>query len=280
MPIALYGSEVWGIGKQHRDSDPFEHLQYKFIKEILGIHCKASNAACLAELNRLPLYTKIEFSAIKYWLHILESNNSLALKIYKATEKNNSWIINKKNLISRLGFHFINLNPIDIKMYLKHIQERINDIAFQKQETDINQNKKMNFFNILYIPNKRPSYVDQCKSKSDRSTLCKLRLSAHTLSIERGRYLKIPRQNRVCLCCNNGDIEDELHFLLKCSSYKYVRDNLIKKLNNVLLNNKFSSLSYNLLISILNSNSQTILKIVVNYLNECLLVRNSLLKGT
>ncbi|CAG2188155.1 unnamed protein product [Mytilus edulis] len=46
VPIALYGSEVWGIGKQHRDSDPFEHLQYKFIKEILGTHCKASNAAC------------------------------------------------------------------------------------------------------------------------------------------------------------------------------------------------------------------------------------------
>ena len=28
VPIAVYGSEVWGIGQQHRDSDPFEHLQH------------------------------------------------------------------------------------------------------------------------------------------------------------------------------------------------------------------------------------------------------------
>ena len=185
-----------------------------------------------------------------------------------------------KNLISKLGFHFISLNPFDIKIYLKRIQERIKDTAFQRQETDISQNKKLNFFNILYKPNKRPSYVDHCKSKCDRSTLCKLRISAHTLSVERGRYLNIPKQSRICLCCNNGDVEDELHFLLNCSTYKYLRDNIIKQLNNVLMNNKFILLSYNLLISILNSNSPTVLQIVVNYLNEYLLVRHSLSNDT
>jgi hypothetical protein len=29
----VYGSEVWGVGNKFRDSDPFEHLQLKFIKE-------------------------------------------------------------------------------------------------------------------------------------------------------------------------------------------------------------------------------------------------------
>jgi hypothetical protein len=28
----------------------------KFIKEILGVHCKASNVACRAELGRLSLW--------------------------------------------------------------------------------------------------------------------------------------------------------------------------------------------------------------------------------
>jgi hypothetical protein len=50
VPIILYGSEVWGVGNKFRDSDPFEqHLHLKFIKEVLGVQCKTTNVACLAE---------------------------------------------------------------------------------------------------------------------------------------------------------------------------------------------------------------------------------------
>ena len=59
VPIILYNSEVWGVGNSFKDSEPFEHLHLKFVKEILGVHCKASNAACLAELNRIPLKNTI-----------------------------------------------------------------------------------------------------------------------------------------------------------------------------------------------------------------------------
>jgi hypothetical protein len=48
-----------------KDSDPFEKLHIKFIKEILGIHCKASNDGCRAELNRTSLKSKILFSIFK-----------------------------------------------------------------------------------------------------------------------------------------------------------------------------------------------------------------------
>jgi hypothetical protein len=33
-----------------------EKFHMKFIKEILGVHCKASTVACRAELGRLPLW--------------------------------------------------------------------------------------------------------------------------------------------------------------------------------------------------------------------------------
>ena len=54
-PVLLYGSEIWGTTFNFQDSDPFEHIHLKFIKEILGTHSKSFNAACRAELNRLPL---------------------------------------------------------------------------------------------------------------------------------------------------------------------------------------------------------------------------------
>jgi hypothetical protein len=50
-PILTYGSEVWGVDSTFKDSYTFEKLHIKFIKEILGIHCKASNDGCRVELN-------------------------------------------------------------------------------------------------------------------------------------------------------------------------------------------------------------------------------------
>ena len=41
-------------------------------------------------------------------------------------------------------------------------------------------------------------YVDSLKNKSDRSVLCKLRLSSHNLAIESDRYFIIPRMDRIC----------------------------------------------------------------------------------
>ena len=48
-----------------------------------------------------------------------------------------------------------------------------------------------------------------------------------TIHVETGRYKNTPRDQRCCLICNiNGDVEDEIHFLLKCPQYKNIRDNL------------------------------------------------------
>ena len=41
VTIILYGSEVWGVGNNFKDTEPFEHLQLKFVKEILGVHLQS-----------------------------------------------------------------------------------------------------------------------------------------------------------------------------------------------------------------------------------------------
>jgi hypothetical protein len=59
-------------------------------------------------------------------------------------------------------------------------------------------------------------------------------MSAHSLRLETGRYerkpnkenklIKIVREERTCLYCNNNDVEDEMHFLLKCPLYSIERN--------------------------------------------------------
>ena len=76
-PVMLYWGELWGLTCAEKDTTPYEYLHLKFIKEFLGVHSKASNDACRAELNRLPLRGKILNLAFNYWQHLWSSSYSL-----------------------------------------------------------------------------------------------------------------------------------------------------------------------------------------------------------
>jgi hypothetical protein len=109
----------------------------------------------------------------------------------------------------------------------------------------------------------RPAYTDICKFKEDRSTLCKFRISAHSLEIEKGRYYNIPRENRVCLSCKAGKVEDELHLFLDCPSYAHLRQDFFEKIKSILgeVNQKVFNKCQ--MIALLNSNSPKLLNIIV-----------------
>ena len=114
VPVILYGSEIWGLETSLNDSEPFEYMHMKFIKEILGVHYKATNAACRAELGRLPLKSKVQTEALNFWEHIITSQNSLVNKIYSLTEQSNLWVKKVKKITSILGYSFISSDPVNI----------------------------------------------------------------------------------------------------------------------------------------------------------------------
>ena len=83
--------------------------------------------------------------------------------------------------------------------------------------------------NIIYLAGIHPYYVDILKNKNERAMLSKLRISAPKLAIEGGRYLNIPKHERICAACNSGEVEDGEHFLLKCSLYNAVKASSVFK---------------------------------------------------
>jgi hypothetical protein len=66
-----------------------------------------------------------------------------------------------------------------------------------------------------------------------RKNIAKLRISAHKLRIETERFNNkhsyIPHEERFCQNCEINKTEDELHFIIECSKYQSLRDELFTK---------------------------------------------------
>ena len=113
-------------------------------------------------------------------------------------------------------------------------------------------------------------YLDFNLSKSATKNLSKLRLSAHTLFIERGRYTrpKTPRHERVCTECNK--IEDEEHFMLFCKKYDKLRSTLFSNLSfNNNSNEALSEETSSILKKLMNPTTVIETKHICNYIQSC-----------
>ena len=107
--------------------------------------------------------------------------------------------------------------------------------------------------------------------------ICKMiRISAHELAIEKGRYSNVPRSNRFCNACNANLIEDEEHFLLHCTAYTEIRDKLLKELKPNIKNLHLMDNNAKLHLLLNNSSLKTLI-LSSSFIFNCLNIRKSLL---
>ena len=279
-PILLYGCEVWGLefALMNRDSEPYELLHSKFMKEILGVHCKTSNVGCRSELGRLPLSNHILISSAKFLDHLIKDDQSLAHDILLETWRSNSWSKNIVSYFNKLGFPFMNqlLPFLSIKPFIKSIIQRTSDQCIQDQLSKVVESEKLLWYRKLYKFQRAP-YVDLITSKLDRSMLAKMRLSAHNLEIERGRYLNIERERRLCQVCNANVIENENHFLWDCMKYDKDRKLFIDKVSSHFSN--FHLIPNDLKSAkLMNANSTKFVKMLSRYIARLMEIRNDSIK--
>ena len=77
----------------------------------------------------------------------------------------------------------------------------------------------------LYSNIKKSYYIEsylELKNVNQKKNITKLRTSSHNLMIEKGRYLNLNREERLCPFCPNKIIEAEIHFLFICPLYKHL----------------------------------------------------------
>ena len=102
-------------------------------------------------------------------------------------------------------------------------------------EYEKSKSPKLNFYHSTKSIFEKEPYLDVINNAASRYRITRLRISAHDLEIETGRYSNTPRENRVCKWClltlSDNIIENETHMLYHCDLYSELRSKLIKSLN-------------------------------------------------
>ena len=296
-PILVYGCEVWCteylklLSKPLEiDKTPFENINNKFCKSIMGLPRQASNFGIKAELGRNTIFSFICGQAFRYWQKLLHSDNNRILKNAYFSEVainangGNSWATFMMQLLNRVNNPnlWINQSLLMDKhsstLIKRNIVHSIANQYYDSQIDQINEHSKLRTYKRMKVNKNMEKYVKiEDIPLAWRKLFCAFRISCHDLEIERGRYIrpKKPPDDRICKLCQ-CQAETELHFMLLCSQYQNERSDLFEKVNAI--DDTFSQLQDEPKFEYLMTSQNTdIIKHVMKYIYSCLRVRKEVL---
>ena len=172
------------------------------IKTLLGVRKTTANNTCLIECGYPSLKGKIKNIQQKSIRNLIQERSQIPDDPFHMvwTLVNNARTPAAKYINDLLGKDNI------LKEDLEYLSRSIRNQHSTKSETYTQIN------NCLKI---HDAYTTQSNDIPDfkRLAFTRLRTSAHSLAIETGRWSRIPRENRLCVC---GIVQTESHICIEC----------------------------------------------------------------
>ena len=278
LPILSYGGIVWGplyakkvttanFMSSCNDSS-VEKLNIKMCKYLLGVHKKSTNDAVRGELGRYPLLIKILDYSYRYFRKINSSSSDTLVRLSCDDNDIRSLYHSWYNSISRL---------VDVFNQSHSFVNDMNNV-YSKHWTVMMQSctGKLRTYSQFKKQFALENYIIQFPLHLRRN-FTRLRISAHNLAIETGRYTnnKVSSSQditkRVCFHCKN--IESEYHLIFECDLYNDARSKFINRLNEftvIPFDDKMDS--FNIIMSSLNGDID-VGRHVCEFINSCFKLR-------
>ena len=273
-PILLYSSDFWGCLKMPKNN-PLEIMYMKFCKELLGVQKQTSNTGVLLELGAVPLMFYGVKNCLKNWhrIHKKSEANSVVLKIHQmASELNLPWPSMNKNILDSVGISpESEINNIH-RVAFEKLKENFHQQSFDEISSE---HSKLRTYAKLKTVTGLEEYLNSVENVRDRTALTKIRLSNHSLMIEKGRHQGLQENERVCPFCDN-EIENEFHFVMECNTFDVLRQQLLIEMMGT--DNVFNELDDNEKFIFILSKPEAS-KIAGEYLNKTLQIRSFLLEN-
>ena len=210
MSSILYGCESWLNG----NIKPMEKLYNMCIKHLLGVRKNTTNTLCLVELGCPPLKALVAQRQRKFFKRMwAERVNMIDDPFFFAIQ-----LVRNSNITT--GRHIndlINNDFDDVGQSMNNLHQEIINSQSSKCIYYKEINPNMHIHDI---------YINKSKvNELERISWSKLRLCAHSLAIETGRWNRrgrgrLPIDERLCQC---GLVQTEFHVFEECVLSQHFR---------------------------------------------------------
>ena len=251
-PGLEYGAEVLGFGNWTEA----ELIQRSVARKILHCNSKAVNAGVRGELGLWTMKGRRDFIKLRYWIHLLLlAETRLVKEVYRMSKENflkmksKNWASGIYNLVRKYNLTRLwedegavydapagcNTVPRIRKFWRNFIFRRIQEEEQRNWRVEVIKSKKLRTYATIKQELKLEKYLLQEGPKQGKIVFTALRIGSYPIRIETGRwqYPSEPKEERLCLKCFSGAVEDEKHMMLECKAYELQRKELYKRIGEV-----------------------------------------------
>lgn len=178
------------------------------IRTLLGVRKTTATDLCLAETGLPPLAT---------WIQSAQKSAIDRLIRTRGQEEDDPFA---------KAWRLVNLEPkTPCAKYIIRLMDSNPAQETEEMMIRIQQSTRTKFITYRTLMNPRLEehrmYQDPTVPEYQRLTASRFRLSSHNMAVERGRWSRTPRDQRLCHC---GAVQDEAHVLADCAEGARVRD--------------------------------------------------------
>ena len=91
-----------------------------------------------------------------------------------------------------------------------------NYVLFMKLSGTARHMPKLRNYNLVRDMWNTPTYINKYLSRTERAHIAKMYCGNLPLRVETGRYRNVPLNERLCTYCQLDEIEDDVHFIVRC----------------------------------------------------------------
>jgi hypothetical protein len=226
VPILDYAAGVWGYGR-YKECDKVQMRAQRF---YLGVHKFAPNCAVSGDMGYRTTLHRRKLEMIRLW------NRVIKLQIYRIPKKillwelalgNNNWTCDVQTVFEEVnkGDIFENQSICD----MKEVDDKLLEIYRQEWKIEVLSKPKLRTYVLFKHEFGAEEYVKANLPRGQRAYLAQLRCGILPLFIETGRFKRrngqaVPVHERICEFCDIGEVEDESHFMFRCTFYADLRE--------------------------------------------------------
>ena len=268
--VSDYGSEILGFNEYAS----LEKLHSRAIRAFLGLPKLTPISGLRAEMGWLEPRSRTQINMVRLYHRLVKMpENRITKRVFlwdislsEARPDLTTWSKNVKDILTRNSLQGIfSLNPFNLSMISNNLRE---SLVLKDQEKIFNNCKifsKLRTYNLLTGDPGLRNYLEKPMPFTHRKFMAKFRLGVLPLRVETGRF-ETPRlesNRRICRQCTLEEVEDEQHFLLRCTKHSFRRADLLAKVNLECFDDLDSKQKFIYLL-----NEQSILKSTAKFIVE------------